>query len=59
MAEADVRARIDSQISREERRQAATHVIDNAGDRDSLERQVGALWSDLESLAQNPEPRSR
>lgn len=47
MAAADARNRIASQISREERRQRATHVIDNSGDGDALRRQVGELWRDL------------
>ena len=38
MDEDDVRKRIDSQISREERLETATHVIDNSGDLEDLER---------------------
>lgn len=48
---ADARARIESQVSDEERRAAATHVIDNGGDRASLRRQVAEVWSDLRSRA--------
>ena len=51
MDEADARARINSQISREERLATATHVIDNGGDRDSLIEQVDALWADAERAA--------
>jgi dephospho-CoA kinase len=47
MDEADARNRIASQISREERLATATHVIDNAGDLDSLRTEVAALWHDL------------
>ena len=47
MAEDDARARIRSQVSREERLRAATHVLDNSTDRAGLERQVDALWRDL------------
>jgi dephospho-CoA kinase len=50
MDEADARARIGSQISREQRLERATHVIDNSGDRESLQRQVDALWSELQTL---------
>jgi len=47
MDEADVRNRIDSQISREQRREVATHVIDNSGDLDGLRDQVDSIWADL------------
>ena len=50
MDEADARARINSQISREERLATATHVIDNGGDRDSLTAQVDELWRQLLEL---------
>lgn len=50
MDEADARARIGSQMSREERRAVATHVIDNSGDRAALSEQVDALWSELVAL---------
>ncbi len=43
----DARARISSQISRDERLAQATHVLDNSGDRDALEAQVDELWSEL------------
>ena len=50
MDEADARARINSQLSREERLATATHVIDNGGDRDSLTAQVDELWEQLLEL---------
>ncbi|MGA7759794.1 MAG: dephospho-CoA kinase [Ilumatobacteraceae bacterium] len=57
MDEADARARIGSQISREERNGSATHVIDNGGDRDALIEQVDALWSELVSLPASTDHR--
>jgi dephospho-CoA kinase len=50
MDEDDARARISSQISRDERLATATHVIDNGGDRDSLTAQVDKLWQQLLEL---------
>ncbi len=50
MDEADVRNRIESQISREKRLETATHVIDNSGDMVDLVAQVDRLWSRLEAL---------
>jgi dephospho-CoA kinase len=50
MNDGDARARINSQLSRDERLAAATHVIDNSGDRDSLIRQVDELWEQLLEL---------
>lgn len=50
MSHDDAQARISSQISREERLEKATHVIDNSGDRDALEAQVDALWDQLLEL---------
>jgi dephospho-CoA kinase len=47
MPEDDARRRIASQLTRERRRSVATFVIDNSGDRGSLERQVDELWSRL------------
>jgi dephospho-CoA kinase len=48
--EADARARISRQVSREERRQIADHVIDNGGDRAALEAQLEALWTWIRTL---------
>jgi dephospho-CoA kinase len=41
---ADAEARIRSQISREERVKEADYVLDNSGDRATLEREVARLW---------------
>jgi dephospho-CoA kinase len=41
---ADAEARIRSQVSREERLHEADYVVDNAGDRATLEREVARLW---------------
>jgi dephospho-CoA kinase len=48
MEEADVRARIASQASREERRAVADMVIDNSGTIEELERRVAKVWEELE-----------
>jgi dephospho-CoA kinase len=42
--EADARARISSQPSREERREGADLVIDNSGDREELDAQIEESW---------------
>lgn len=47
MSEADARARIAAQASREHRRTAADVVIDNDGDLTSLREQVRTLWERL------------
>jgi dephospho-CoA kinase len=49
-SEADARARIAAQMSREERRALADWVIDNSGDRPALEREVSKAWSWIDSL---------
>ncbi len=51
MDENDARSRINSQMSRKERLERATHVIDNAGDVESLRHQLDELWRELEALA--------
>jgi len=51
MDEDDARARITSQISRDERLATATHVLDNAGDMSTLTDQVHALWDELLELS--------
>ena len=51
MDETDVRNRIDSQISREDRNAIATHVLDNSGDLAALTEQVDAVWAELVELA--------
>jgi dephospho-CoA kinase len=45
---ADAEARMAAQADDEERRKLATYVVDNAGDRVALERQVDEVWADLE-----------
>jgi dephospho-CoA kinase len=47
MDEADARARIAAQATREQRRAAADVVIDNDGDRAGLQAQVARLWAGL------------
>jgi dephospho-CoA kinase len=54
---ADAEARIRAQISREERKKEADYVLDNSGDRASLEREVTKLWDWL--LAAREEQRER
>jgi dephospho-CoA kinase len=50
---ADAEQRMAAQVTDDERRAVATHVIDNGGDLASLQRQVDALWPEL--LALDPE----
>ena len=47
MDQADARARIAAQATREQRRAAADAVIDNDGDLSDLQAQVERLWADL------------
>jgi dephospho-CoA kinase len=49
-SEDDARARVASQISREERRALADFVIDNSGDLAALEAEVQRCWAWLEGL---------
>ncbi|GAA2101543.1 dephospho-CoA kinase [Actinomadura alba] len=51
MTEADARARIAAQASREQRRAVATHVIDNSGSLEELDKRVDALWAELTARA--------
>ena len=44
-SEADARARVAAQITREERRALADLVIDNSGDRAALESEVDRAWA--------------
>jgi dephospho-CoA kinase len=50
MDEADARARVGRQASREQRRAAADRVIDNSGDEASLTRQIDRLWTWIQTL---------
>jgi dephospho-CoA kinase len=50
MTEADARARLANQISREQRLEMADRVIDNAGDLASLEQQVDDVWAWMHTL---------
>jgi dephospho-CoA kinase len=45
---ADAEARMAAQVGDDKRRKIATYVVDNAGDRDALERQIDEVWSDLQ-----------
>jgi dephospho-CoA kinase len=45
LSEADARARVANQISREERLALADHVIDNGGDLEALAAEVDAAWA--------------
>jgi dephospho-CoA kinase len=44
---ADAEARMAAQAGDDERRKLATYVIDNSGDRASLEAQIDEIWADL------------
>jgi dephospho-CoA kinase len=55
MEEADARARIGRQVTREERLAAADRVIDNSGDRESLKAQVDELWEWILTLPPAPD----
>jgi dephospho-CoA kinase len=50
MDEADARARIARQATREERAAAADRIIDNTGDVEALEAQIDELWAWLQTL---------
>lgn len=54
--EDDARARIARQATREQRRAAATHIIDNSGAIADLDGQVGELWAALRALPPAPPP---
>lgn len=47
----DAQRRIALQAGDDERRQVATWIVDNSGDRAALERQVDEIWSHLLELA--------
>jgi dephospho-CoA kinase len=48
---ADAERRMGMQATDEDRRAVATWVIDNAGDLEDLERQVEAIWPEIEERA--------
>jgi dephospho-CoA kinase len=50
LSESDARARVAAQASREDRRKLADMVIDNAGSRDDLARQIDDVWAWIETL---------
>jgi dephospho-CoA kinase len=56
MDEADVRARIGRQATREQRLAVADRVIDNSGDPASLVAQVDEAWEWMRSLPPEPDP---
>jgi dephospho-CoA kinase len=56
MTEADARARMARQASREDRLAKADVVIDNGGDRAALIGQVDALWQRISALAPVEQP---
>jgi dephospho-CoA kinase len=50
MTEADARARIANQVSREERQAVADRVLDNSGTREQLAQQVDEAWAWIQTL---------
>jgi dephospho-CoA kinase len=54
----DAEARMAAQATDEERRDVATHVLDNGGTREELEAQVDALWKELVRRAGDGESQS-
>lgn len=58
MTEADARARMARQASREQRLARADRVVDNSGTIDDLRRQVDAVWAWARTLAVNAPDRS-
>jgi dephospho-CoA kinase len=56
-SEADARARIAAQVSRQERRQLASFVVDNSGDEEALRAQVDQLWEWLLQIGMVPPSR--
>ena len=56
-SEADARARVAAQISREQRRAIADVVVDNSGTLDQLEREVERAWQWVDSLRTTARPR--
>ncbi|MFJ8181954.1 dephospho-CoA kinase [Streptomyces sp. NPDC096105] len=56
MSEADARARMAAQATREQRRAIADVVIDNDVPLDALERRVEEVWAELVRRAREPRP---
>jgi dephospho-CoA kinase len=55
---ADAEARMAAQAGDEERREIATHVVDNARDRADLERQIDGVWADLQRRHREEQDRA-
>ncbi len=55
---ADAEARMAAQADDEQRRKLATYVVDNAGDRAALERQIDEVWADLERRHRDEQDRA-
>lgn len=51
MTEVDARARVAAQATRQERLAIADFVVDNAGDRSSVDREVDRCWAWIERLS--------
>jgi dephospho-CoA kinase len=51
----DAERRMAAQATDDERREVATHLVDNSGDLEHLSRQVDAIWDELSALP-HPEP---
>jgi dephospho-CoA kinase len=58
VARDDAERRIALQASDEERRKVATWWVDNAGDLDALEKQVEAIWTDLQTMREDRGPEA-
>ncbi len=54
--EADARARIAAQATREARRELADFVVDNSGNQESLDAEVDRCWQWLQTLEPTPWP---
>ncbi len=50
VARDDAERRMAAQATDEERREVATHVVDNGGDLEALASQVDAVWDDITSM---------
>jgi dephospho-CoA kinase len=55
---ADAEARMAAQAGDEERRKIATNVVDNAGDRADLDRQIDEVWTDLQRRHREEQDRA-